>query len=54
MIEIIKFVLIINEINDEDDDDEIDIKGYDIKDSLKMQEKIKELIEMKEVIEEKN
>ena len=44
----------INEINDEDDDDEIDIKGYDIKDSLKMQEKIKELIEMKEVIEEKN
>jgi len=42
------------EINDEDDDDEIDIKGYDIKDSLKMQEKIKELNEMKEVFEEKD
>ena len=43
----------ISEINVEDDDDEIDIKGYDIKDSMKTQEKIKELNEMKEVFEEK-
>ena len=41
----------INENND--DDDEIDIKGYDIKDSIKTQEKLKEFNEMNEIFEEK-
>ena len=35
-----------------DDDDEIDIKGYDVSESVKMQEKIKEINEMNEVFEE--
>jgi hypothetical protein len=44
------------EINDDandDDDDEIDIKGYDIRDSINTQEKIKELNEMNEIFEDK-
>ena len=43
------------EINDDanDDDDEIDIKGYDIRDSISTQEKIKELNEMNEIFEDK-
>ena len=45
----------INENNtDDEDDDEIEIKGgYDIKESIKTQEKIKELNELKEELEEK-
>ena len=40
-------------INENNNDDEIEIKGYDIKESIKTQEKIKELNELKEESEEK-
>ena len=44
----------INDIDkDNGDNDEVDIKGYDISESLKMQEKIENLTEMNEIFEEK-
>ena len=44
----------INDIDkDNGDNDEVDIKGYDISESLKMQGKIENLTEMNEIFEEK-
>ena len=45
--------LSISENNDNYDDDEIDLKGYDISGAIKIQEKMAELNEMNEMIEEK-
>ena len=44
----------INDIdNDNGDNDEVDIKGYDISEPLRMQKKIENLTEMNEIFEEK-
>jgi hypothetical protein len=40
------------DLNNDDNDDEIDIKGFDISESIKSQAKKKELQEMSETIEE--
>ena len=41
------------EENNEDEDYEIDIKGYDFSENVKIQNKIEDLNEMKEIFEEK-
>ncbi len=44
----------INENKIEDDDEEIDIKGYDISEAVKIQKNMEDLNEMKEIFEDNN
>ena len=48
-----RYSIVGNDINDNDDNDEIEIKGgYDISEALKIQAKVDSLKEMNEILEE--
>ena len=48
-----RYSIVGNDINDNDDNDEIEIKGrYDISEALKIQAKVDSLKEMNEIFEE--